>query len=692
MELREHLAFEDPCVLVERRYDAARNATHAGLFLIGNGYLGYRGTLADQRASDSVGLVLTDTYDNADGTWTELCTVPNPLYTTIEIDGRPFDLAGTDRRVYRRGLDVSRAVWTFRTETDAMAIEEQRFAPLERRHVLARRFTFRAKRNLGLSLTVGIDGRVCSVHGRHLVEQRGTINADTAWIVARTSEHGYGIAVAARSQVAVGAIALLEPVRATVNAVDHRLQLPLPVGQTLVLDTFAVVGSSNDLTFTTTRPGSRPESLDPLVAHLHDRLDAAESVGYEALLAEHTTAWSAVWERHDVTIAGAELVTAALRFDTYRNVIVTPRHTDHLPIEVRGLSRRPYRTAAFQDQERCNLPMFMYSDPASARNALVYRYKTLAGARRNARRLGYRGAYYAWVSADTGDEICPPCLLDGVSADRRMHVSLGIAHAIARYVRITGDDLFLLQYGAEILFEIARLLHSCGSSRPDEYLDNAATNRFTNYRARFAADYAVRVYEQLAERHPDSLRRITATIELDAAEPDAWRDVAARPCVPEPQPDSVPADVVQLFALHPDAFDPEVVARPGNVVHAERSFSRSLMIDLVDTDEAVGGGVCIGGIDTATCGAGWQIAVLGFAGLREIEGGYTLRPHLPATWDGIAFSVKRFGRRVRVEVARRCGRISVTWRADPANPEPLQCGLDDRVAKVAPGTELTLER
>ena len=784
MKIREHLTFEERWVLVEHRYESARNASAGGLFLIGNGYLGYRGTLADQRASDHVGLVLTDTYDNADGTWTELCTVPNPLYATIEIDRRPLDLATTDRRAYRRSLDLSRAVWAFQAETDAVTIEEQRFVPLERRQVLARRFTFRAKRNLELGLTVGIDGRVWSIHGQHLGEQRGTIDEDTAWIVARTFEHGYGIAVAARSQVAVGATALLEPIRATADAVDHRLQLRLPAGQTLVLDTFAAVGSSNDLAPTTVRPGPRPESLDPLVTHVHDRLDAAESAGYEALLAEHTTAWSAVWERHDVVIAGAELSTAALRFNTYHNVIATPRHTDHLPIGARGLSCQVYQGAAFWDQEIFNLPMFMYSDPAPARNVLVYRHKTLAGARRKARRLGYRGAYYAWVSADSGDEICPAYFFRDVLTGRpirnhfndwQMHISPDIAYAIARYVRITGDDAFLLQHGAEVLFEIARLLYSRSYLRPDlgryelvrvlgpdEYHENVDNNFFTNYQARFAADYAVRVYAQLAEHHPDDLQRIAAAIELDAAEPDAWRDFAARLFVPGPDArtglieqfsgffdheDTTPealrrrlidpseywgwpngvavatqvskqADVVQLFALHPDAFDPEIVARNweyyeprtqhgsslspsvyavvaarlGNVAQAERYFSRSLMIDLLDTNKAVSGGTFIGGIHTAACGASWQIAVLGFAGLREIEGGYTLRPHLPPTWDGIAFSVERFGCRVRVELTRDTGRLIATWRAAADNAKALRCGLGDAVGSVAPGAALTLER
>ena len=38
----------------------------------------------------------------------------------------------------------------------------------------------------------------------------------------------------------------------------------------------------------------------------------------------------------------------------------------------------------------------------------MYRYHTLPAARAKAARLGYRGALYAWESADTGDEATPP--------------------------------------------------------------------------------------------------------------------------------------------------------------------------------------------------------------------------------------------------------------------------------------------
>ena len=114
-----------------------------------------------------------------------------------------------------------------------------------------------------------------------------------------------------------------------------------------------------------------------------------------------------------------------------------------------------------------NLPAFLYTAPEIARNILVYRWRTLDGARRKAARLGYEGAYYAWISGTSGDELCPDFFFDDVLTGRpirnhfnvwQMHVSPDIALTVDRYWEVTGDDDFVVEYGAEIVFEVATFL------------------------------------------------------------------------------------------------------------------------------------------------------------------------------------------------------------------------------------------
>jgi hypothetical protein len=61
----------------------------------------------------------------------------------------------------------------------------------------------------------------------------------------------------------------------------------------------------------------------------------------------------------------------------------------------------------FWDTETFVLPFFTFTHPPAARAMLGYRYRTLAAARDNARARGWRGAAYAWESADTGEDVTP---------------------------------------------------------------------------------------------------------------------------------------------------------------------------------------------------------------------------------------------------------------------------------------------
>src|SRR5205814_2175473 len=66
-----------------------------------------------------------------------------------------------------------------------------------------------------------------------------------------------------------------------------------------------------------------------------------------------------------------------------------------------------YRGHVFWDTEIFILPFFTYTQPAIARNLLLYRYHTLGGARSKAREAGYKGAQYPWEAAMTGEEVTP---------------------------------------------------------------------------------------------------------------------------------------------------------------------------------------------------------------------------------------------------------------------------------------------
>jgi kojibiose phosphorylase len=205
--------------------------------------------------------------------------------------------------------------------------------------------------------------------------------------------------------------------------------------------------------------------------------------------------------------------------------------------------------------------MFLYTQPDVARSILKYRYDTLDGARGKAKRLGYYGAFYAWTSGKTGEELFPDYFFTNVLTGRKMrnhfndwqiHISPDIVYALWQYYAATGDWDFIADYGAEVAFEVAQFLVSrihfkMDKDRyefirllgPDEYHENVDNNAFTNYQARFALEKALVIYELMRESTPDTLDALCERLGLSEAAVESWRDIVDRIYLPQPDPDTL---------------------------------------------------------------------------------------------------------------------------------------------------------
>jgi trehalose/maltose hydrolase-like predicted phosphorylase len=176
----------------------------------------------------------------------------------------------------------------------------------------------------------------------------------------------------------------------------------------------------------------------------------------------------------------------------------------------------------------------------------MYRYHTLPAARAKAARLGYRGALYAWESANTGEETTPTHVVgpDGLiipilSGAQEQHISADVAYAVWHYWQASDDTSFLLQAGAEIILETARFWASRASLErdgcfhirevigPDEYHDAVDDNAFTNVLAAWNLERGVEVARLLRERWPGTWEELSTRLELSDVEVDDWRRTAS---------------------------------------------------------------------------------------------------------------------------------------------------------------------
>ena len=130
----------------------------------------------------------------------------------------------------------------------------------------------------------------------------------------------------------------------------------------------------------------------------------------------------------------------------------------------------------------------------------------LEAARARAREIGHRGASYPWRTIN-GEEASAWY----AAGTAQYHINADIAYALRHYTWVTGDLDFVLEQGAEVLVETARLWMELGffSERrggrfsingvtgPDEYTTVVDNNAYTNLMARENLEVAVRVTEWL---------------------------------------------------------------------------------------------------------------------------------------------------------------------------------------------------
>lgn len=499
-------------------------------FLIGNGYLGCRGALEEHGANEKAGCVLNGVYDQAAGKWREPVNAPNGLFTRIE---GPTEVVTHEQALdLRHGLMTRRSL--LRTKDGKVHVTSRRFASLDNPHLLCLEYTLSADERVLLTVETGIDTVVWDINGPHFTVEDVTISGRDGMVVVRTQESGVMIAVAE-------AICFSEPPELTGGSRFYSIKLE--PGESRTLRKYVAVFTSLDVT-------------DPAVSS-RETCDEAANIGFDTLLEAHKSRWEEIWDNCDVLIHGDDEAQFALRYSLYQLNLAAPRHSERVSIPARGLSGQVYKGAVFWDTEIFMTPVFALTEPAVARNLILYRHNTLGGARRKAADYGFRGAFYAWESQETGDDACTLFNVTDVFTgrpmrtyfrDKQIHISADIVHAIKNYLDVSGDRSVLAAGAAEVAAECARFLYSYAVFKPergrfelqdvtgpDEYHERVHNNAYTNRMAKAACVSALEMLAILHEDAPEAWNELDRRIGF-SGEIEDWQDFAEHLFQPEPDP------------------------------------------------------------------------------------------------------------------------------------------------------------
>jgi trehalose/maltose hydrolase-like predicted phosphorylase len=518
-------------VIVENGYDPLRESVLESRFAISNGFLGVRGARATTRGARWI--VPARTYvaglfdtTGAPGAVSGLAPAADWLNVRILVDGRPLVQHPGDVASHVITLDLKRGALLTEWRPPhgrglGVRLRTSRLVSLSERAIGMQLIQLKMEEgDAEITLEATFEGADIGLASIELEQDAG---------VWRTQHSGLELAMASAAALWV----------------DGADRAPTTLGQFKWSWTWkSHPGQLVDFERLVAVTRSAAESPHPAVV-ARKALAASHHPGWRGVLAEHEAAWAGRWRSSDVRVDGDAEAQRALRFALYHLNSAANPDDDQVSIGARALTGDDYLGHVFWDTEIYLLPFYTLTWPEAARAMLMYRFHTLDGARAKAVRLGWRGALYAWESARTGAETSPEQVIgpdrkviDVLCGRQEQHISADVVFAVWQYWEATRDEGFLLDAGAEILFETARfwasrgqlesdgLRHIRGVIGPDEYHEHIDDNAFTNVMARWNIRRGLEVAALLQDRWPARWEALSRGLQLDDAELDQWRDAA----------------------------------------------------------------------------------------------------------------------------------------------------------------------
>jgi len=575
----------------EDAFDPKKLHSQETVYTIGNGYFGTRGTFEEDYPRSTPATLLCGVFDRILIGKEELANAPDWLLIKLFINGERFRLDRGNILEYQRTLDMqngtlSRTVLWESPSGIRLRITSERFASLADEHVGAIRYSVTAEeqpqatgagKDLDLDLWASINTAVGNNNLMHWETVDQGHEDELSWLFSQTIYSS--VQLVQTMSFTTSAPGLSKEIADSDIAPSIRLQGKLTPGATVTAEKIVVMYTSRDVE-------------DPCRAALeyhHKIMDGGTAyqdvsqkgtgskqdvavLPYDTLLAKHKQVWQDYWQQSDVIIEGDDKAQQAIRYNIYQLRISTSSHDSRYSTAAKGLTGFGYHSHIFHDTEIFMLPYFTYAHPDIARNLLLYRYHLLPGARAKAARNGYAGAQYPWESTLDGSEATPNAIIHPESGEIiavlnghiELHITASIAHAVWQYWRVTGDDEFMHNYGAEILLSTAAFWASRAEYHadrndyeindvigPDEWHEHVNNNAYTNYMARRNVQLALMALDWLQTTDEDKTRELIEQLDLSSKSLDYWRDVVARIRIPQDKQTGLFEQFDGFFQLEP---------------------------------------------------------------------------------------------------------------------------------------------
>lgn len=550
----------EPWTITETSFDRRNNYRNETTFALSNGYIGTRGTFEEAYDFDiDTGLegnFVNGFYESGQIRYGEanfgspplsqsLLNLPNMKETRLLLDGELFSMEEGKTEHYSRTLHMKdgvlerRLVWTSPGGKRA-EIVIRRLVSFAMKNIMAIRFqvtplNFSGKIEFWSRLQADVENHTRKTNpivdygpfGRRLDPLRlegeqnrlyyeGITKGSRLTAACGCSHRVYGSAGETAWESRAGEL------EAELSVTAEALE-----GAPVVLEKMLCYSTDRDM------------PADALKAYISETLDQAERKTCAGLEESQKAYMSRFWETADIRIRGkdSDALQQGLRFNLF-HILQSAGRDQRTGMGAKGLSGEGYEGHYFWDTEMYVLPVFIYTEPETARGLLDYRYSTLEKARERARILGHaKGALFPWRTIN-GEEASTYYPL----GTAQYHINADIAYALSLYLQVTGDVEYLKEKGAELLIETARVWADVGSfadckggkycicsvTGPDEYNVLVDNNFYTNLMARENLRDAAGAVEYLKQNDPAGLAELERRLDFSEEETVLWKEIIER--------------------------------------------------------------------------------------------------------------------------------------------------------------------
>jgi maltose phosphorylase len=543
--------------IIEEGFDPHLNKISESIFSLGNGRMGQRANFEETYSGETLqGNYVAGVYypdKTRVGWWkngypeyfAKVLNAANWIGIDIKIESETLDLNTSIVSDFRRILNMKEGYLqrSFTAELPGgkkLQVEARRFCSIADDETGAIRYSITPLNFDGpVTITPFIDGDVknqdANYDEKFWDEVDKKSHSDKAFLTLRTKKTGFEVCTGMKVSLSMKGESLdyySAPLEKEKFA-GIEIRQDLKSNQTLVIYKFAANLSSQN------------HSKDRLQENCENLLDLIAEKGFDKMLEEQARAWAIKWEQGDIVIEGDSSAQQAIRFNIFQLNQTYTGEDARLNIGPKGFTGEKYGGSTYWDTEAYCVPFYLATaDPQVTRNLLIYRYNHLQKAIENAAKLGFTNgaALYPMVTMN-GEE----CHNEWEITFEEIHRNGAIAFAIFNYIRYTGDESYLGEYGLEVLIAIARFWAQrfnwsedrkqyvmLGVTGPNEYENNVNNNWYTSTIASWCLQYTIEALEIVKRDFQNRYSEILQTTRFDDQKEVAdWKKITGNLYLPE---------------------------------------------------------------------------------------------------------------------------------------------------------------